>query len=109
MNQINLRFVCPALFFLILSIGFGCSSDKVFKSGTTYTCDGGKSFVLEVYEQVDIAFLKVGEKRYYLPRVASESGKKYGDGNTVLWLKGQSASFAPEGQTEFKNCAIKPK
>ncbi|MGA2468906.1 MAG: hypothetical protein ABSH06_31790 [Thermodesulfobacteriota bacterium] len=71
MNQSNPRFVCLALLVLMLSIAFGCSSDKAFKSGITYTCDGGKSFVVELYEKVDIAFLKIDGKRFYLPRVPS--------------------------------------
>jgi membrane-bound inhibitor of C-type lysozyme len=109
MNQNNSRLVWVALVVLMLAIVLGCSSDKVFKSGITYTCDGGKSFVLEVYEQVDMAFVKVEGKRFYLPRVASESGKKYSDGSATLWLEGQSASFEIEGQTDFKNCAMKVK
>jgi membrane-bound inhibitor of C-type lysozyme len=108
MNQSNLRGVSLVFFILLLTMGFGCSSDKVFKSGITYTCDGGKSFVLDVYEQVDIAFLKIGDKRYYLPLVASESGKKYSDGSTTLSLKEQSVSVEIEGQPKFKNCLVKP-
>ena len=108
MNQSN-WLVSFLLFNLIFTIVLGCSSDKAFKSGVTYTCDGGKSFVVEVYEQVDIAFLKIEEKRFYLPRVASESGKKYSDGGTTLWLKGQSASVETEGRSEFNNCTVKPK
>ena len=60
-------------------------------------------------QQVDIAFLKIEEKRFYLPRVASESGKKYSDGGTTLWLKGQSGSVETEGRSEFENCPVKPK
>ena len=108
MNQSN-WLVSFILFSLILTTILGCSSDKAFKSGVTYTCDGGKSFVVEVYEQVDIAFLKIEEKRFYLPRVASESGKKYSDEGTTLWLKGQSASVEIEGRSAFKNCLVKPK
>jgi dienelactone hydrolase len=52
------------LFDLILTTVLGCSSDKVFKPGVTYACDGGKSFVVEVYEQVDIAFVKIEKKRF---------------------------------------------
>ena len=84
MNQSNLRLMSLVLFILILTISFGCSSDKAFKSGITYSCDGGNSFMVELYEQVDIAFLKIPEKRFYLPRVASESGTKYSDGNVTL-------------------------
>jgi membrane-bound inhibitor of C-type lysozyme len=94
---------------LILTIVLGCSSDKAFKSGVTYTCDEGKSLVLEVYEIVDIAFLTVPGKRYYLHRMPSASGVKYSDGNTTLWIKGQNASVEIGGQTEFKNCSVKPK
>ena len=95
--------------FLMLTIVFGCSSDKAFKSGVTYTCDEGKSLVLELYENVDIAFLTVPGKRLYLHRMPSASGVKYSDGNTTLWIKGQNASVEIEGQTEFKNCSVKPK
>jgi membrane-bound inhibitor of C-type lysozyme len=109
MNQNNSRWVCLALFILILTAVFGCSSDKAFKSGITYTCDGGKSFVVELYEQVDIAFLTISKKRFYLHRMPSESGTKYSDGNMTLWIIGQSAFVEIEGQTEFKNCSIKPK
>jgi membrane-bound inhibitor of C-type lysozyme len=93
----------------MLSIALGCSSGKAFKSGITYTCDGGKSFVVELYEKVDIAFLKIDGKRFYLYRIPSESGTKYSDGNVTLWIKGQSAFVEIEGKTEFKNCSIKPK
>jgi len=109
MNQGNPRLVSLALFILILTIVLGCSSGKAFKSGVTYTCDGGKSFVLELYENVDIAFLIVPERRFYLHRMPSASGVKYSDGNTTLWLKGQNASVEIEGQSEFKNCSVKPK
>jgi len=109
MNQNNLRRVCLALFILMLTIFLGCSSDKAFKPGITYACDEGKSFVLELYENVDIAFLTVSGKRFYLHRMPSASGVKYSDGNTTLWIKGQNASVEIEGQTEFKGCSVKPK
>ena len=109
MNKGSSRLVCLVLFILILTTAFGCSSNKAFKSGITYTCDGGKSFVVELYEQADIAFLTVSPKRFYLHRMSSESGTKYSDGNTTLWIKGQSAFVEIDGQTEFKNCAGKPK
>ena len=108
MNQNNSRLVCLALFVLVLTAAFGCSSDKAFKSGVTYTCDEGKSFVVEVYENVDIAFLMISGKRFYLHRVLSESGTRYSDGDTTLWIKGQSAFVEIRGQTEFKNCSVKP-
>ena len=109
MNQGNPRWVSLALSILILTIVLGCSSGKAFKSGITYTCDEGKSFVLELYENVDIAFLTVPGKRFYLHRMPSASGVKYSDGNTALWFKGQNASVQIEGRTEFKNCSVKPK
>ena len=109
MNQNNSRLVYLALLVLMLSIAFGCSSDKAFKSGITYTCDGGKSFVVELYEKVDIAFLKIDGKRFYLPRVPSASRTKYSEGNVTLWIEGEKASVEIEGQTEFKNCSVKPK
>jgi membrane-bound inhibitor of C-type lysozyme len=109
MNQSNSRLVCLALFILILTTAFGCSSNKAFKSGITYTCDEGKSFVVELYEKVDIAFLMISGKRFYLHRVPSESGTRYSDGDTTLWIKGQSAFVEIRGQTEFKNCSVKPK
>ena len=84
-------------------------ASKAFKSGITYACDEGKSFALELYENVDIAFLTVPGKRLYLHRMPSASGVKYSDGNTTLWIKGQKASVEIEGQTEFKNCSVKPK
>jgi membrane-bound inhibitor of C-type lysozyme len=95
--------------FIILTVVLGCSSDKAFKPGITYICDGGRSFVLELYENVDIAFLTVPGKRFYLHRMPSASGVKYSDGNTTLWIKGQNASVEIEGQTEFKNCSVMPK
>jgi membrane-bound inhibitor of C-type lysozyme len=109
MNQNNSRLVYLALLVLMLSIALGCSSDKAFKSGITYTCDGGKSFVVELYEKVDIAFLKIDGKRFYLPRVPSASRTKYSEGNVTLWIEGEKASVEIEGQTEFKNCSVKPK
>ena len=109
MKQSNLHLVCLALFFVILMIGFGCSSGKAFKSGITYTCDGGKSFIVEIYEQVDIAFLTIAKKRFYLHRMPSESGTKFSDGSVTLWIKGQSAFVEMDGQLEFKDCSEKPK
>jgi membrane-bound inhibitor of C-type lysozyme len=109
MNQGNPRLVSLALFILILTIVLGCSSGKAFKSGVTYTCNGGKSFVLELYENVDIAFLMVPGRRFYMHRMPSASWVKYSDGNTTLWIKGQTASIEIEGQTEFENCSVKPK
>ena len=109
MNQNNLRWVFLAPFILILTIVLGCSSGKAFKSGITYACDDGKSLVLELYENVDIAFLTVPGKRFYLHRMPSASGVKYSDGNTTLWIKGQNASVEVEGQTELKNCSVIPK
>ena len=97
------------LIFIILTVVLGCSSDKGFKPGITYICDGGRSFVLELYENVDIAFLTVPGKRFYLHRMPSASGVKYSDGNTTFWFKGQKASVEIEGQTEFKNCSAIPK
>ena len=108
MNQNNPRWMIFALFILILTTAFGCSSDKAFKSGITYTCDGGKSFVVDLYEKVDIAFLKIDGKRFYLPRVPSASRTKYSEGNVTLWIEGEKASVEIEGQTEFKNCSVKP-
>jgi membrane-bound inhibitor of C-type lysozyme len=93
----------------MLTVVLGCSSNKAFKSGITYTCDGGKSFVVELYEQADIAFLTISLKRFYLHRMPSKSGTKYSDGNVTLWIIEQSAFVEIEGQTEFKNCSIKPK
>jgi len=109
MNQNNLRWVCLALFILILTVVLGCSSGKAFKSGVTYTCDGGRSFTVEIYEKVDMAFLKIEEKRFYLPRVPSASGTKYSEGKVTLRIEGQTAFVEIEGQTEFKNCSVKPK
>jgi len=109
MNQSNPRWLSLALFVLMLTVVLGCSSNKAFKSGITYTCDGGKSFVVELYEQVDIAFLTFSQKRFYLHRMPSESGTKYSDGNVTLWIIEQSAFVDIEGQTEFKNCSVKPK
>ena len=109
MNQSNYRLVCVALFILMLTVVLGCSSNKAFKSGITYTCDEGKSFIVELYEKVDIAFLTVSKKRFYLHRMPSESWTKYSDGNTTLWIKGQNAFVEMDGQLEFKNCSIKSK
>ena len=109
MNQSNLRWMSLVLFILMLTIVLGCSSGKAFKSGITYACDERKSFVLELYENVDIAFLAVPGKRFYLHRMPSASGVKYSDGKTTLWIKGQKASVEIEGQTEFKNCSVIPK
>ena len=95
--------------FLIFSIVFGCSSDKAFKSGITYVCDEGKSFELELFENVDIAFLTVPERRFYLHRMSSASGIKYSDGSATLWMRGKNVSVEIEGRTEFKNCSVKPK
>jgi hypothetical protein len=39
----------------------------------------------------------------------SESGTKYSDGNVTLRIIEQSAFVEIEGQTEFKNCSVKPK
>jgi membrane-bound inhibitor of C-type lysozyme len=108
MNKCNSRSVCLALVLLVLTAGFGCSSNKAFKSGVIYTCDERKSFVVELYENVDIVFLTTPGKRFYLHRVPSASGTKYSDGNTTLWIKGQTASIEIEGQIEFKNCSVKP-
>jgi membrane-bound inhibitor of C-type lysozyme len=109
MNQSNSRLVCLALVILVLTAGFGCSSNKTFKSGVIYTCDEGKGFVAEFYESVDIVFLTTPGKRFYLHRVSSASGTKYSDGNVTLWIKGQAASVDIDGQAEFKNCSVKPK
>jgi membrane-bound inhibitor of C-type lysozyme len=109
MDQNNSRLVCLVLFILILTTAFGCSSNKAFKSGITYTCDGGKSFVVELYEQVDIAFLTFSQKRFCLHRMPSGSGTKYSDGNVTLWIIEQRAFVEIDGQTEFKNCSVKPK
>jgi len=109
MNQSNSRLVSFPLLILTLTIVFACSQPKAFKSGVTYRCDEGKGFVVEVYENVDIAFLTTPGKRFYLHRMPSESGTKYSDGNTTLWIRGQIASVEIEGQTEFKNCLVKPK
>jgi membrane-bound inhibitor of C-type lysozyme len=84
MNQNNLRWVSLVLVILMLTIVLGCSSGKAFKSRTTYACDEGKSFALELYENVDIAFLTVPGKRLYLHRMPSASGVKYSDGSTTL-------------------------
>jgi membrane-bound inhibitor of C-type lysozyme len=65
--------------------------------------------VVELYENVDIAFLTTPGKRFYLHRVSSASGTKYSDGNVTLWIKGQAASVDIDGQAEFKNCSVKPK
>jgi membrane-bound inhibitor of C-type lysozyme len=109
MNQSHLRLASLLLFILILTITVGCSSNKAFKAGVTYRCDEGKGFVVELYENVDIAFLTTPGKRFYLHRMPSELGTKYGDGNTTLWIKGQNASIEIDGQIEFKNCLVKPK
>jgi len=109
MNQSNLRLASFLLSILILTIAVGCSSSRAFKSGVTYVCDEEKSFVVELYESVDIAFLTIAGKRYYLHRVPSESGTRYSDGNTTLWIKGQNALVEIGGQPKFKNCSLKPK
>jgi membrane-bound inhibitor of C-type lysozyme len=109
MNHGNPRWVSLALFILIPTIVLGCSSGKAFKSGVTYTCDGGKSFVLELYENVDIAFLTVPGRTFSLHRMPSASKVKYSDGKTTLWLKGQTASVEIGGQTEFENCSVRAK
>jgi len=109
MNKSNPRWLSLALFALMLTVVLGCSSNKAFKSGITYTCDGGKSFVVELYEQADIAFLTISLKRFYLHRMPSKSGTKYSDGNVTLWIIEQSAFVEMDGQTEFKNCSIKSK
>ena len=109
MNQSNPRLASLVLLILSLIIGFGCSSNKAFKSGVTYTCDERKSFVVELYENVDIAFLTIPGKRFYLHRMPSESGTKYSDGDTTLWIRGKLASVEIGGRTEFKNCSVKSK
>jgi membrane-bound inhibitor of C-type lysozyme len=88
---------------------FACSSGKpLFKSGITYQCDEGRSFVVEFYENVDIVFLMTREKTFYLHRMPSTSGVKYSDGNTTFWIKGDTAFVETDGRTEFKNCSVKP-
>lgn len=109
MNNGSSRLVCFTLVILVLTAGFGCSSNKAFKSGVIYTCDEGKGFVVEFYESVDIAFLTTPGKKFYLHRVPSASGGKYSDGNTTLWIKGQTAFVEIDSQAEFKNCSVKPK
>ncbi len=64
--------------------------------------------MVELYEKVDLALLKISQKRFYLPRVPSESGMKYSDEKVTLWIKGKNAFVEIEGQTEFKNCSVKP-
>jgi membrane-bound inhibitor of C-type lysozyme len=108
MNQGNPRWLALALFVLMLTVVLGCSSSKAIKSGIIYTCDEGKVFVVEFYENVDIAFLTISGKRFYLHRIRSASGTKYSDGNTTLWIKGQYSFVEVDDQTEFKNCSVKP-
>ncbi len=109
MSLNNLRLACLAPLFLIVAIGFGCSSGKAFKSETTYKCDDGKSFVAEFYERVDIAYLGVSGKTYLLHRIPSTSGIRYSDGSTTFWIRGNSAFVETNGRTEFNNCSAKPK
>ncbi len=109
MNQNNFRLVCLGLLFSILTIGLGCSSKKAFKSGITYACDGGRSFAVEFYERVDIAFLMVPGKTFYLHRMPSTSGVRYSDGTTTFSINEGVASIETYGETEFKNCSPKPK
>jgi len=109
MNHRNYGLLSLALLLLIIIIAFGCSNDKVFRLGTMYKCDDGKSFVVELYDKVDIAILKMEEKRYVLPRVSSPSGTKYQEGNVTLWIEGGKASVEIEGRNEFKNCLVQPK
>ena len=109
MNHNNSRLVCLVLFLLMFAI-FGCSSGKpLFKSGIIYQCDERRSFVAEFYENVDIVFLTTREKTFYLHRMPSASGVKYGDGNTTFWIKGDTAFVETNGRTEFENCSVKPK
>ncbi len=109
MNQNKLRLVYLAPLFLIVAIVFGCSSGKAFKSGTTYICDDGRSFVAEFYEKADIVFLNTRGRTISLHRIPSTSGVKYTDGNTTFWIKGDTAFVETDGRIEFNNCSVKPK
>ncbi len=109
MDQNNSRLIYLTLFFVIPIIGFGCSSGKAFKSGTTYECDDGRSFVAEFYEKADIVFLNTRGKTFSLHRMSSASGIKYSDGSTTFWIKGDSAFVETNGRIEFNNCSAKPK
>ena len=110
MNQTNYRLVCLGMFLLMLTTVFACSSGKpLFKSGISYNCDEGRSFVAEFYENVDIVFVITRGKTFYLHRMSSTSGIKYSDGNTTFWIKGDTAYVETDGRTEFKNCSVKSK
>jgi membrane-bound inhibitor of C-type lysozyme len=109
MNKNNSGLLSLALFMVIIIITFGCSNDKLFKPGLLYKCDDGKSFIVEVFEKVDMAILKIEERRYFLPRVPSSSGTKYSEGNVTFWVEGDKASVEIGGRTEFKNCLVTTK
>lgn len=64
---------------------------------------------MEFYEKTDIVFLMVPGKTFYLHRMPSASGARYSDGNTTLWIQGESAFVETNGRTEFKNCSAKRK
>jgi membrane-bound inhibitor of C-type lysozyme len=94
---------------LLLFTLTSCTSPKgISTQKFIYQCDEGKTLSVEFDTRREMVMLTINRRWIYLPRVPSASGAKYSDGNTIFWLKGETATIEIDKGNRYQNCRPKP-
>lgn len=70
-----------------------------------YQCDEGQSFTIKMTSPDEIQ-LQIGWSFIPLPQVVAASGTKYSDGQTTVWLKGETGFLERDDVIIAKNCTL---
>jgi membrane-bound inhibitor of C-type lysozyme len=106
MNRTLFVYLGILLFLLALTC---CSSSKgISTEKFIYQCDEGKTLRVEFDTRGEMVMLTINSRWIYLPKVPSASGARYSDGNSIFWMKGETATIELDKQNIYQNCKPKP-
>ncbi|HSH97394.1 MAG: MliC family protein [Methylophilaceae bacterium] len=76
------------------------------ENSTKYICDAGRKFYVRTLNNGESVWLILTDRQFGLDKVASDTGKRYSNGNSVLNINGEDATFDDGPTTAYKGCKV---
>lgn len=76
------------------------------QNSTKYVCDAGKKLYVRTLNNGESVWLILTDREFGLDKVASDTGKRYSNGNSTLNINGDEATFDDGPTTAYKGCKV---
>ncbi len=75
-------------------------------NSTKYVCDAGRKFYVRTLNNGESVWLILTDREFGLDKVASDTGKRYSNGNSVLNINSDEATFDDGPTAAYKGCKV---